>query len=186
MNQSSSIERLHSYLPKLSLVHHSHLVDDQLIQEIHSLSNQDLCGGPISDHDMAQSVRAGFFLIAGAFEEAHSIVQELETLEAYYWHGIIHRREPDWSNAKYWFRRLGHHLVFDDLTKLVRDQSSQSQQSGQVLFPSGKWDAFKFVDFCQSSESEENSETLDNLIFFQQYELEMLLKHCLREALHKK
>ena len=34
-----------------------------------------------------------------------------DTLEwmVYYWHGIMHRREGDFSNSHYWFRKVGNH-----------------------------------------------------------------------------
>ena len=176
----SPIERLRSEFPELKLVHDTKRVASQLIQEIHALSNQDLCGGAIQDNDLAQAVRAGFLLAAGGLEEAHGIVQKLETAEAYYWHGIVHRREPDWSNAKYWFRQLGHHPVFDKLTKMINLKSSDD---ANAIFPSEEWDPFKFVDLCKACESGNNSEAPDKLLLFQQYEIEKLLEYCLRGAI---
>ena len=184
MSQSSPIEQCRSYLPQLSLIHDPHLVCPEIIEKIHNLSDQDLCGGPIGDHDMAQAARAGLLLIAGAFEEAHGIVQELETLEAYYWHGIVHRQEPDWFNAKYWFRRLGHHVVFDELMKVITQESSQSNQARDIM--GDGWDAFAFVDLCQTCQIGKNLELEKELLILQQHELKNLLEHCLRGALRSK
>ncbi len=42
---------------------------------------------------------------AGRLDEAHAIVQGDPSPEAAYLHGIVHRREEDFSNARYWFSR---------------------------------------------------------------------------------
>ena len=49
------------------------------------------------------------------FEEAHELVSKSESRECELWHAILHRREPDYSNAAYWFRRVGAHPVFESL-----------------------------------------------------------------------
>src|SRR5206468_11060049 len=58
---------------------------------------------------------AGMYLYFSCEPEAHKIAQDLETAEGNFWHGIVHRREPDASNASYWFRRVGKHAVFPAL-----------------------------------------------------------------------
>ena len=47
-------------------------------------------------------------LYADDLDRAHTAVADIENdHEAAYWHGIMHRREGDFSNANYWFRRTG-------------------------------------------------------------------------------
>src|SRR5438874_740571 len=69
----------------------------------------------VRDQDMAAACLAGLWLYHDFLDEAHRISQELDTTTGSYWHGLVHRREPDFSNAKYWFRRVGDHAIFPAL-----------------------------------------------------------------------
>ncbi len=58
---------------------------------------------------------AGLLLRTGCWKESHKVAQDIESAVSNYWHGILHRMEPDSANAKYWFRRVGSHAVFPQL-----------------------------------------------------------------------
>ncbi len=49
----------------------------------------------------------GLLYAANALEKAHALFQEAHSPEGAYWHGMLHRREGDFSNALYWVRRAG-------------------------------------------------------------------------------
>ena len=49
--------------------------------------------------------RAVDLLAAGAWQQAHEIVQQDETPMAAWLHGIVHTLEGDLDNARYWYRR---------------------------------------------------------------------------------
>ncbi len=49
--------------------------------------------------------RAVELLAAGAWEQAHEIVQKEESALAAWLHGIVHTLEGDLENARYWYRR---------------------------------------------------------------------------------
>jgi hypothetical protein len=49
----------------------------------------------------------GLLYAANALEKAHALFQENHSPEGAYWHGMLHRREGDFSNALYWVRRAG-------------------------------------------------------------------------------
>src|SRR5436309_14158300 len=70
---------------------------------------------PVRDRDMAASCLAGLWLWHNYLDESHKISQEIDTPTGSYWHGLLHRREPDFANSKYWFRRVGRHPVFGPL-----------------------------------------------------------------------
>ena len=76
-----------------------------------------LFAGPVSDMAMADGCLAGLWLLHGFLDESHEISQSLKTAEGSFWHGIMHRIEPDFWNSKYWYRQVGSHQVIDSMAK---------------------------------------------------------------------
>lgn len=72
--------------------------------------------------DLNTSTRAGLWLLAGDLERSHEISQADSSATGSFWHGIMHRREGDFSNAAYWFRRAGSHPVFDELASTLGNE----------------------------------------------------------------
>src|SRR4051794_5010170 len=84
------------------------------------LSIESLLGPePIADRVCAEACLAGLWLYHDFLDESHEISQRLSSSEGSYWHAIMHRREPDASNSKYWFRRIGSHPVVAQLAEKV-------------------------------------------------------------------
>jgi hypothetical protein len=93
-----------------------------------------------------QGAFAGLWLYFGAFEEAHEIVQDLDTPEGSYWHALIHRMEPDAWNSGYWFRRVGHHAIFPALLEKAIGTVATHPDCGFV--PGDRWSPERFTAFC--------------------------------------
>ena len=55
--------------------------------------------------DLGPLVQCGLFLYLSCLDEAHQIAQEIKSPTGGYWHGMMHRQEPDFGNAAYWFRQ---------------------------------------------------------------------------------
>src|SRR4051812_17852899 len=66
----------------------------------------------IANQEMAEACVAGLWLYHDFLDESHTISQSIHNATGSYWHGLMHRREPDFSNSKYWFQRVGEHPVF--------------------------------------------------------------------------
>ena len=112
----------------------------------------------------AVAVKAGLLLWHDAAEASHQLSQSVEGLGTHqagdYWHAILHRREPDYSNAKYWFRLVGTHSVFSELVPhaarilngVAEEPAWKSRLCGR-----GTWDPFAFVDLCETCAGHEDS-----------------------------
>lgn len=108
--------------------------------------------GAVADREMAAACLAGLWLRFDFLDESHRISQGIHSPTGSYWHGIMHRREPDYSNAKYWFHRVGRHPVFDTLVDDARRLvGSDVPPEAAFLGEQASWDPFAFVDLCQSA-----------------------------------
>ncbi|WOO43335.1 hypothetical protein [Rubellicoccus peritrichatus] len=89
---------------------------------------------PIKDSFMAQACLSGLLLKFDFLDESHRISQGIDNPTGSFWHGIMHRREPDYGNAAYWFRNVGQHPV---LQELAIDAAELGMQD---------YDPFAFID----------------------------------------
>lgn len=114
----------------------------------------------------AAALHAGLLMWYDALEDGHELCQSVEgrgrNRAADYWHAIMHRREPDYGNAKYWFRRVGHHPIFDALAARAGRLAASSGQAGAStvsrLTDGTRWNAEGFVDACQAAASGDTPE----------------------------
>jgi hypothetical protein len=52
----------------------------------------------------SEHLRALWYDLHGDWDAAHRIVQVLSDVPAMWIHAYLHRKEPDLSNARYWYR----------------------------------------------------------------------------------
>ncbi|MGV3486637.1 MAG: hypothetical protein ACO1RT_19625 [Planctomycetaceae bacterium] len=65
--------------------------------------------------NLSPEANSALWLLAGDLDVSHTISQSLETPDGSLLHAIMHRREGDFSNAKYWLRRASNHPVLAQL-----------------------------------------------------------------------
>jgi hypothetical protein len=135
----------------------------------------------IRDRHMAEACLAGLWLLHGFLDESHGLSQRNPTVEGSYWHGIMHRREGDFSNAKYWFRRVGIHTVHPRLAATAREMAAGRGDGAKLLAAVSPWDSGAFVDLCRRAvEVGGAEEELCRQV--QQREWALLFDHCYRAA----
>ena len=110
-------------------------------------------GQPIRDQSMAEACLSAVWLYHNYLDQSHTLSQSITSATGSYWHGIMHRREPDAPNAKYWFRRVGHHPVFEEMAPLAAGLagSAQVEKSAAFLQDETKWDPYAFIDLCDAA-----------------------------------
>jgi len=117
-----------------------------------------------------EAALAGLWLYFSCFEEAHTAAQDIPTPDGSFWHGILHRQEPDAGNAAYWFRRVGSHPIFPALNE---------EAARSAYATSAEWDPFGFVDYCESARRA-GGKTALIAMEVQRAEWQLLFRYCAR------
>ena len=129
--------------------------------------------------EMAELCLAGLWLLHGYLDESHDISQRIKSSEGSYWHGLMHRREPDFSNAEYWFARVGYHSVMQSLAEQVPAMARKADLDAYSAFlaEQQEWNAAKFVDLCKAVLN--NRSKAEGLCLqIATLEWELLFDHC--------
>lgn len=129
-----------------------------------ALTRDDLAAGrKLSDPNMADACLAGLWLLHDYLTESHELSQEIQSPTGSFWHAIMHRREEDFGNSKYWWRQTGEHEAFPELLAAARAEFSRRPATPsettrafaplevQQLVAAPKWDPYRFVDLCQTA-----------------------------------
>jgi hypothetical protein len=112
-------------------------------------------------------VRSLLLLAAGDLERAHILVQEASSADGTYIHGIVHRTEGDFDNARYWFRRTAVHPA---AAEIYRKAAVNSPRVARYT----TWDPVWVTDWVEASKRTGADEELRAVLTI---EAEVLLEH---------
>ncbi len=138
-------------------------------------------------HADVTALRAGLFQWHDALDESHECSQSIEGQGKHragdYWHAIMHRREPDYGNAKYWFRRVGRHPIFAELGRRAEPLIAAAAPEWTDRLLKGGWDPFAFVDLCETVADGRNEAWVTLAETIQELEMLLLLKSTYQDAI---
>ncbi len=187
---TSAIETLESGNPLPSLVPED-VWNSELSESIVSVSPEELLKGQtVKNETYAGAIKSGLLLWNDDLNDSHDISQGLSNNTGSYWHGIMHRREPDYSNAKYWFGRIGTHHIYPELRdcalsifKKITNPSAALSNIGDKIKSNEHWDPYQFIDWCAAAEKNLSSDVEQFLQQVQVEEIKLLLAYSYRNAI---
>jgi hypothetical protein len=107
-------------------------------------------------------------------DESHRVSQDIENADGSMAHAMMHRREPDYWNSKYWWRRAGDHPAFALIAPRASELLAGEPALARRLVPKGRWDPSGFVDAVENGIGTPAEALLKRL---QKLEFESLLEH---------
>ena len=132
--------------------------------------------------ESAGLAKAAALLWHDHLDESHTVSQDIGSADGSFLHGIMHRREPDYSNSKYWFHRVGDHPCFPVMASAATDylDAAGDEALAKRLASDGRWDPFAFVDAVEAAVHYGNPGEIESLQHVQRIEFETLAQSFLR------
>lgn len=120
----------------------------------------------LDGHD---AIKAGLWLYVDELDRSHAYSQDLHTPTGSFWHAIMHRREGDFPNSKYWYRKAGAHPAMSHIDLAGGGSASGSAMAG--------YDPYEFVDRVARANARCESDSPD-LVAMQHHEWRALFEWC--------
>ncbi len=142
-----------------------------------------LLATPVKNQDEADAMLAGLWLYHDMLEPSHLISQSLRTASGSLWHAILHRREGDFSNARYWYRKAPAHpmlAVIGNNVALAINPLPADKSLLRLL--RNTWDPCAFVDLVEEITDNPADPRLPTAQMIQRLEWQLLFDHCTRQA----
>ena len=119
-------------------------------------------------------VRGGLFSAIDALDDAHAIFQDAKGDLGAYWHAMLHRREGDFENARYWYRRAGVLPCFAALHRAASEFSADMARQAN-------WDPYLLTGECEQARHGAE-ESVAQLVRLQRVEFDGLFDYCWRQS----
>jgi hypothetical protein len=138
----------------------------------------------IKDIDFANACLAAVWLHHDFLDESHTLSQEIPSSTGSFWHGMMHRREGDYWNSKYWFKRVLDHAIFSRLhhsaTQIIK--AGAEAHAFENILGQSFWNPFQFVDLVERFiDTKSDQEIICQKI--QRIEWQLLFHYSFRKAL---
>jgi hypothetical protein len=185
------VERLRDHEPELFP---TGLWDETLDGQISDLVTSELAEDR-SQYDLSfgQCIKACLHLWNESVHRSHVLSQDIMSPTGSYLHGIMHRMEGDYDNAKYWFEQTGKHPIHSRLHFIKADViydgdwefiTNRDLRVGlHQMYVQRAWDPFLFVDLVQGTVTSGFEAKLEKtLTALQKQEIIMLLEYSYRNA----
>lgn len=117
------------------------------------------------------ALAAGLWLYVDELDRSHAISQGLQSPTGAFWHAIMHRREGDFSNSKYWYRRAGRHPVISQIDLAGGPGGAGTGDSG--------FDPIAYVDRVERAH--DTGHASPDLVALQRAEWIALFEWCAKE-----
>ena len=134
-------------------------------------------GNEITDPKTFALVRGALLCAVDALDAAHRIFQEDSSDLGSYWHGVMHRREGDFDNARYWFRRAGRLPIFDNM-------HSASAEVSPNMAKQPSWDAYLLTGMCEQAKFGD-ADAVPECVRLQRVEFDALLGYSWRQSVRR-
>lgn len=135
-------------------------------------------------------VQGALYLYLDCFEEAHNVANAHEgTWQGNWLHAILHRREPDAANAKYWYARVqapetDYRIIGWAAREVLGAKPPEGLEAlAEAVRKSGSWEPEVFTDLCDRYRKEDPASPAYRLLaLLQGIEWEGYLKSVLGDG----
>jgi hypothetical protein len=142
-----------------------------------------LASSPANSDD-AELLRAGLYLWHDYLDASHKISQSIASSTGSFWHAIMHRREGDFSNSKYWYARCADHPVLAIMSAQANPVLNPLPVDKSILkLTMNGWNPAAFVDLVQNMANSPNDPRYKIAVALQKLEWRLLFDFTARKAI---
>jgi hypothetical protein len=150
---------------------------------LESTQPADLVAGKMVRSDDAKAMLSGVWLYFDFLDESHAISQSLTSETGSFWHAIMHRREGDFSNSKYWYARCQNHPALATIAAAAAKYVNQMPADKSLLrLVANGWNPNAFVDLVQAVHESRSDPRHALTVALQRLEWQILFDECARAA----